>query len=180
MSEIKTIPYSLMARKTNPGDKHSEKKVYATAQQRGTLTLEDLSDHMAEHTSSFSSGEIFGIVTDAVRCVIEHLKGGFAVELGALGKFSVGLSSDGADDAESFNTSMIRRVRVRYSSGKKTQSQMAAAQFEQVATRELQAKSRKDMRTAVSNSVTAAGGSGDDGGGDGGGGDITGGDDQTE
>ena len=172
MSEIKTIPYSLMARKSNPSEKNSEKKVYATPQQRGTLTLEDLSDHMAEHTSSFSAGEIFGIVTDAVRCVIEHLKQGYAVQMGALGKFSIGLSSDGADDAESFTSSMIRRVRVRYNSGKKAQAQLATAQFEQVATRELQAKSRKDMRTAVTSSV--AGGSGS------GGGSVTGGDDQTE
>ena len=109
--------------------------------------------------------------------VIEHLKSGYAVQMGALGKFSVGLSSDGADDAESFTSSMIRRVRVRYSSGKKAQAQLATAQFEQVATRELQAKSRKDMRTAVSNTVAAAGG---DGGDDNGGGDVTGGDDQTE
>ena len=43
MAEIKTIPYSLMARKSNPSEKNSEKKVYATPQQRGTLTLEDLS-----------------------------------------------------------------------------------------------------------------------------------------
>ncbi len=41
--------------------------------------------------------------------------------------------------------------------------------FEQVATRELQAKSRKDMRTAVSEKVSGEGG--DTGGG---------GDDQTE
>lgn len=47
---------------------------------------------------------------------------------------------------------------------------VATAHFEQVATRELQAKSRKDMRTAVSEKVS---GEGDDTGGGGG-------DDQTE
>lgn len=170
MSEIKTIPYSLVARKSNPSEKNSELKVYATPQQRGTLTLEALSDHMAEHTSSFSSGEILGIVTDAVNCVVEHLKGGFAVELGKLGKFAIGLSSDGADDADSFTSSMIKRVRVRYKTGKDALTQLATAHFEQVATRELQAKSRKDMRTAVSEKVSGEG-SDTGGGGD---------DDQTE
>lgn len=177
MSEQKTIPYSLTARRTVPTDKNSEKKVYAVAQQRGTLTLEDLAEHMAEHTSSFSSGEIFGIVTDAVNCLVEHLLNGFAVELGKLGKFSVGLSSQGADDADSFTSSMITNVRMRFTGGKKAKAQLETAQFEQVATRELQVKSRKDMRTAVSNSVAAS--TGGTTGGDNGG-DVVGGNGQTE
>ena len=179
MENIKKIPFSLAARLSVPTDKSSEKRIYATAQERGTLTLAGLADHMAEHTTSFSSGEILGIVTDAVNCVVEHLLSGYAVELGSLGKFSARVSSEGVDSAESFSTANIRSVGIRFTAGKKAKAKMQAAQFEQVASRELQLKARKEARQAAEEAVkdsTASGGS-SDGSDDGG---ITGGSGQTE
>ena len=178
MENIKKVPFSLAARLSVPADKNSEKRIYAIAQERGTLTLTGLADHMAEHTTSFSSGEILGIVTDAVNCVVEHLLSGYAVELGSLGKFSARVSSEGVDSAESFSTANIRSVGIRFTAGKKAKAKMQAAQFEQVASRELQQKARKEARQAAEEAVkdsTASGGSSDstDGG-------ITGGSGQTE
>ena len=178
MENIKKVPFSLAARLSVPADKNSEKRIYAIAQERGTLTLSGLADHMAEHTTSFSSGEILGIVTDAVNCVVEHLLSGYAVELGSLGKFSARVSSEGVDSAESFSTANIRSVGIRFTAGKKAKAKMQAAQFEQVASRELQQKARKEARQAAEEAVkdsTASGGSSDstDGG-------ITGGSGQTE
>ena len=182
MENIKKIPFSLAARLSVPTDKSSEKRIYATAQERGTLTLAGLADHMAEHTTSFSSGEILGIVTDAVNCVVEHLLSGYAVELGSLGKFSARVSSEGVDSAESFSTANIRSVGIRFTAGKKAKAKMQAAQFEQVASRELQQKARKEARQAAEEAVKDSGSGGSDGGSgsdstDGG---ITGGSGQTE
>ena len=175
MENIKKVPFSLAARLSVPSDKNSEKRIYATAQERGTLTLAGLADHMAEHTTSFSSGEILGIVTDAVNCVVEHLLSGYAVELGSLGKFSARVSSEGVDSAESFSTANIRSVGIRFTAGKKAKAKMQAAQFEQVASRELQQKARKEARQAAEEAVkdSGSGSSGGDGG-------ITGGSGQTE
>ena len=178
MENIKKVPFSLAARLSVPADKNSEKRIYAIAQERGTLTLTGLADHMAEHTTSFSSGEILGIVTDAVNCVVEHLLSGYAVELGSLGKFSARVSSEGVDSAESFSTANIRSVGIRFTAGKKAKAKMQAAQFEQVASRELQQKARKEARQAAEEAVKdSASGSSGDGSGDGG---ITGGSGQTE
>ena len=178
MENIKKVPFSLAARLSVPSDKNSEKRIYAIAQERGTLTLTGLAEHMAEHTTSFSSGEILGIVTDAVNCVVEHLLSGYAVELGSLGKFSARVSSEGVDSAESFSTANIRSVGIRFTAGKKAKAKMQAAQFEQVASRELQQKARKEARQAAEEAVKDSGSGGSDGGsGDGG---ITGGSGQTE
>jgi len=179
MENIKKVPFSLAARLSVPADKNSEKRIYAIAQERGTLTLAGLADHMAEHTTSFSSGEILGIVTDAVNCVVEHLLSGYAVELGSLGKFSTRLSSEGCDSAEGFTPAMIRSVGIRYTAGKKAKARMQTAQFEQVASRELQLKARKEARQAAQEAVkdSAPGDSGSTSGDDGG---ITGGSGQTE
>ena len=178
MENIKKIPFSLAARLSVPADKNSEKRIYAIAQERGTLTLTGLAEHMAEHTTSFSSGEILGIVTDAVNCVVEHLLSGYAVELGSLGKFSARVSSEGVDSAESFSTANIRSVGIRFTAGKKAKAKMQTAQFEQVASRELQLKARKEARQAAEEAVKdSASGSSGDGSGDGG---ITGGSGQTE
>lgn len=182
MENIKKVPFSLAARLSVPADKSSEKRIYAIAQERGTLTLAGLAEHMAEHTTSFSSGEILGIVTDAVNCVVEHLLSGYAVELGSLGKFSTRLSSEGCDSAEGFTPAMIRSVGIRYTAGKKAKARMQTAQFEQVASRELQLKARKEARQAAQEAVkdSAPSGSGDSGSTSGDDGGITGGSGQTE
>ena len=181
MENIKKVPFSLAARLSVPADKSSEKRIYAIAQERGTLTLAGLAEHMAEHTTSFSSGEILGIVTDAVNCFVEHLLSGYAVELGSLGKFSTRLSSEGCDSAEGFTPAMIRSVGIRYTAGKKAKARMQTAQFEQVASRELQLKARKEARQAAQEAVKDSAPSGDNSGSstddDGG---ITGGSGQTE
>lgn len=179
MENIKKVPFSLAARLSVPADKSSEKRIYAIAQERGTLTLAGLAEHMAEHTTSFSSGEILGIVTDAVNCVVEHLLSGYAVELGSLGKFSARVSSEGVDSADSFSTANIRSVGIRFTAGKKAKAKMKTAQFEQVASRELQLKARKEARQAAQEAVKDSG-SGDSGSTSGGDGGITGGSGQTE
>ena len=152
---IKKIPYSLGARVANPNEEETEKKIYAVAQERGTMGIDELAEHMAEHTSSFSQGEIAGIIMDAVKCTIEHLKQGYAVELGRLGKFHVTISCDGAENAEDFNTGLIKHVNLRYRVGKLADADLQTAGFEQVASRELQLAARKQAREAANEAVGA-------------------------
>ena len=149
----------------NPNEEETEKKIYAVAQERGTMGIDELAEHMAEHTSSFSQGEIAGIIMDAVKCTVEHLKQGYAVELGRLGKFHVTISCDGAENAEDFNTGLIKHVNLRYRVGKLADTDLQTAGFEQVASRELQLAARKQAREAANEAVGAETGSNGNGNG---------------
>ena len=161
------INYSLAARLSKPNDKGSEKKIYAAAQYQELIGLAELSAHISSHGSPFSKGTIMGLLTDTVACIRENLLKGNKVQLGDMGAFFVTLSSEGSDSADDFNASMIKGVNVRWSASEEFRTLLNEATFRQVATRELQAQSRKEMRLAV-DQVIGTGGTDDDGGNAGG------------
>lgn len=178
------INYSLTARLSVPTDKSSEKRIYAIAQYNNLLTLKELSAHIAGHGSPFSKGTIMGILTDAFACIRENLLMGNKIDLGDMGAFYVTISSEGCDSAEDFSASMIRGVNVRWSPSDDFKTLLNDASFQQVATRELQLKSRKEMRQTadeeVKNSTPAEGDGNEGDGNNGNDGGITGGSGQTE
>lgn len=170
------IYYSLTTRAVNPGDAESDKKVYAVAQSKETLDLEKVAEHLSAHNSVFSTGTIYGLLTDAVRCMAEHLVNGALLNLGAMGKFRVTLSCEGADSSEDFNTSLIKSANVRWTPSKKIKKEMRDATYKLMPTLERIDKARKEMREYVDSEVGAStdDGGDDTGGGSGGGGDTGG------
>ena len=165
------IYYSLSPRTVNPGDAESAKKVYAVAQSKETLTLEDIAEHISEHNSVFSTGTIYGLLTDSVRCMSEHLCNGAILNLGSMGKFRVTLSSEGADSTDEFTTSLIKSANVRWTPSTKIKNAMRDATYKLMPTLELTDKARKEMREYVDSEVGAStGGDTGDGGGTGSGG----------
>lgn len=164
------IYYSLTTRAVNPGDAESDKKVYAVAQSRETLTLEKIAEHISQHNSVFSTGTIFGLLTDAVDCMAEHLSNGALLNLSAMGRFRVTLSSEGADSTAEFTPSLIKSANVRWTPSTKIKKEMRDATFKLMPTLERIDKARKEMREFVDSEVGASTDDNDDGGNTGGGG----------
>ena len=162
------INYSLAARLSKPNDKNSEKKVYAAAQYQELIGLDELSAHISSHGSPFSKGAIMGLLTDTVGCIRENLLKGNKVQLGDMGAFFVTLSCEGADSAEDFSSSLIKGVNVRWAASDEFRTLFNDASFRQVATRELQAQSRKEMRQAADEVVGGGSSTGGNGGNNGG------------
>ncbi|MBR4757354.1 MAG: hypothetical protein IK084_00960, partial [Bacteroidaceae bacterium] len=133
-----------------------EKAVYASAQYHDLLDLSDIAGHIAEHNSPFSKGVILGILTDMVACLRENLLLGNKIQLGDLGAFYVTLKCDGAESTEAFSTSLIKKVYVRWAASNELKSLLNDASFRQVATRELQAQSRKEMRDTIDEDLGVA------------------------
>lgn len=165
------IDYSLGARKSNPGEKNSEKKVYAYAQARQVVNIMKLAKHIQQHGSPYTRDIIFAVLTKAVDCVREQLLEGNKVQLGEMGAFYCTLSSEGVDSAEDFNPSdHITRVNVRWERGAEFDNLKSDAEFNYVTTREQQAKAKKEEKAAINAELGIT--EGGDGDGDG--------DDQTE
>ena len=174
------INYSLSARVANPSEQEIEKKIYATAQYNEVINLNDLAAHIASHGSPFSKGVILGILIDTVGCIRENLLLGNKVLLGDMGAFYITLSSEGIAKAEDFTPSLIKGVNVRWSPSNEFKDLLNEASFRQVATRELQAIGRKEMKNQANENVNAeenGNENGDDNGNDNGndnpGGEIT-------
>lgn len=171
------INYSLVARSTNPTDKNSEQRVYAVSQYNRQLKLRDIAKHLAAHGSPFSVGTILGLLTDAVTCMVENLKEGNRVDLDDMGDFYVTLSSEGAENADKFTSSMIRRVNLRWRSTDEMLAEMQTVGFNYVPSREgveeLKRTEKRKLNERMAG-VLENGEEPEDGGG------ITSGGDQTE
>ena len=165
------INYSLSTRLVTPGDPESEKEVCAVAQYHDLLDLSSIAGHIAEHNSPFSKGVILGILTDMVACLRENLLLGNKIQLGDLGAFYVTLKCDGAESTEAFSTSLIKKVYVRWAASNELKSLLNDASFRQVATRELQAQSRKEMRDTIDEDLGVTTGNNGNENGNGNGGD---------
>lgn len=148
---IGSIPYSLAAKVCNPNEETVEKKIFATAQSRETVTLRLLAQHMSEHNTSFSVGQIYGVLADMITCTTELLKAGYSVNLDGLARFNLGLSSTGIAKEEDWSTALIKEVRVRAAIDKDCASQFTpeTLDFEMVPSRKQQAEARKAARAAV-------------------------------
>ena len=165
-NNLGAIPYSLGVRLSNPSDKNSEKRVYAYAQSKTIGTLQ-LAEHMHQHTSSFSVGEVRGIITDMVSCIVELLADGYAVSLEGLGKLFVTLCSEGAEKPEDFTASLISRVNIRFAADTAMLGSLnAKARFELVNGRKEQAESLKAEKEAMNASITGENTGGNSGTGD--------------
>ena len=156
------ILYSLSARLSKPNDKNSEKKVYATAQAREVIDKAALAQHMSQHTSAFSQGELEGIITDVVGCIQEQLLEGNQVLLEPLGKFYLTLKSEGVDDAATFSAANIKAVRVRFKpqTGLKY-NVLHNASFEFASTRTQQASAKKQEKQRINVKLASQSGEGE-------------------
>ena len=117
---------------SNPLKKDEPKKAYAVLQATGTLTTDELIQHIRDHGCAFSEGSISGILKDLVICVQEHLLQGYIVELEPFGKFYPSCSSKGAATEELFTSDNIISYKAAFRPGERLApaTLRAKAQFE--------------------------------------------------
>ena len=106
------IQYKLYKAKRN--DKFNG-KIYARATYNEMFDLKMLAQHMANHDTNFSRGQILGVLTDMVTCTQELCLQGKKVKLDNLGIFYVALESRPADSVKEFNVKEhIQAVHIRF------------------------------------------------------------------
>lgn len=158
------INYSTVLR-YNPQKPEEAKKAYAQAQYSTIMTLEEFSQHIADHGSVYDRADIQAVLTKAVDCMREKLLEGVRIRLGDLGVFSVSLECDGAPSLADFTAEYIKDVNVNWRPGKRFLDLMDDAEFNHVATREAAQKvvraqktGKTDVDITPSSSTTTANG----------------------
>lgn len=148
------LNYSLTARR-NLQALDAPAKTYAVAQSRGRMGLEDIAEHMADHTSPFSQGTINGVLTDLVRCSVELLCDGWILDFGALGTLSLLIQSRGVCesvvDEETgqkpvFGPDDILGVKAKFSPGSSLQHLREKVTLNQVPTVKAQQAAKKEAK----------------------------------
>ena len=76
-----------LTKNTNDSLQGTFGKYYPRVEYKGTIGTLELAKHMSAHTTSFSKGEINGMLTDLVDCIRELCLMGYVVKIEDLGLF---------------------------------------------------------------------------------------------
>lgn len=93
------MEYELYQSKANNASKGL---YYARAKYKGVLTLSDLAEHMANHNTPFSKGQIIAILGDMTSCIHELTRQGKKVKLDNLAIFRLAFRAKGVSDINVF------------------------------------------------------------------------------
>ena len=140
-----------------PGKPEEGNKTLPCAQCRQVMDLSDMAKHMSGHSSKYDKGDVMAVATQLTSCIREQLLLGNKVVLGDLGAFSVSLeaeSADNADNAESFTTALIKKVKVRWEPSNEFKDLINDASFEYVGTRKAQAEAREAEKKLLNQMAT--------------------------
>lgn len=150
---MSTINYSISIRSARPGVKKvnvKATKAFPVLQSKGTLTLDDLAQHISEHGSKYSRGDLKAVVSELTDCAREFLLDGKHIQLGELGTLRPVAKVVGADTAADCDSTCIKSLTVGFRPGKPLRSLLEDAQFEHVPTVAAQA----DAKTAAKSQET--------------------------
>ncbi len=126
--------YTLIQR-VNPRDVLAPRKYYANAEYSGEADLRNVSTQIAKR-STVSPGDTLAVLETLMSVMTDFLLDGKIVKLGDFGTFRGSLSSEGAETSEDWDSSMIKKLNIRFRPGKVFSNHMHAVEFQKTTERE--------------------------------------------
>jgi len=122
------LKFNVIPRK-NPQHREAAPKYYASVVSDGEFTLKQMAKRVSE-TSSFSEGDLMGILVTMLKIIPDALADGKIVRLGDLGSLRVTVSSEGSDDEKKVTANNIRSASVTFTPGKDLKDAVSTFKFE--------------------------------------------------
>lgn len=149
------INYSISKRLVKGKEEEGTKRVYAYAQSDLFMSIEQFAEHISSHGSLYSEDIVEGVLKKAVKCMVEKLKEGYKIDLGALGMFYVTIINKGWQDLpenlKDFNPAIhISGLNVVWERSEKLTNIGNGVEYNLVASR----KAQSAVITAVKNEET--------------------------
>ena len=114
-----TIQIKKYERKVLVGKKNEQRqqvqKTYGKIIYRGTLSLNDMAEHIMKHGSVYTEDVVIGVITKLKNCLQEMLADGYKVKLDGIGTLYPVCSSEGVADAKDYSASEnVTRVGISF------------------------------------------------------------------
>ena len=114
-----TIQNKKYERTVTIGKKNEERqqvqKTYGKIIYRGTLSLNDMAEHIMKHGSVYTEDVVIGVITKLKTCLQEMLADGYKVKLDGIGTLYPTLTSEGVEDAKDYSASEnVTRVGIAF------------------------------------------------------------------
>jgi len=141
------------------------KKTYGKIIYRGTMSLNDMAEHIMKHGTVYTEDVVIGVITKLKSCMQEMLSDGYKVKLDGIGTLYPVLTSEGVTDAKNFSAQEnVTRVGVAFLADQSRKSQYKASAMKQGT--KLSTQLYSEMTEGLTPSPSPTGeGSGNTGGG---------------
>ena len=127
----RTVTYSVVPR-LNPRDKDASPKYYAQAQASGDVSIREMSERI-QQSCTVHKADVHAVLVALEDTMIDALKGGEIVRLGALGTFQIGVSGKGALTEEDYTPALIQMARINFRPGIALSGILTSLSFSKVA-----------------------------------------------
>ena len=108
------------------------KKTYGKIIYRGTLSLNDMAEHIMKHGTVYTEDVVIGVITKLKTCIQEMLSDGYKVKLDGIGTLYPVLTSEGVADAKDYSAQEnVTRVGVSFLADQSKKSQYKASAMKQ-------------------------------------------------
>ena len=107
------------------------RKFYAQAVNNGYVSFDELCEEIAEGCT-LTSADVKATLDRMAWAISKNLQNGRIVEMGELGNFRMTIGSKGSITKEDFNTSLIKKPRVKFYPGKRIQTARTETKFERI------------------------------------------------
>jgi predicted histone-like DNA-binding protein len=122
------MKYKLVERK-NPQKPTEAGKLYAAPVNDGKVSQKEIAAEIVG-LSSLARGDVNNVIDSVIDIVPKYLKMGKSVNLGDLGTFRLSFSSQGVENAETFNINLIEGVKVIFTPSSELKSALEKITFE--------------------------------------------------
>lgn len=121
------IKYQVLARK-NPQDINAPEKFYAAAVADGNVDFDRLAE-LISYQCTVTASDCYAVLLSLEYNIISELSQGRIVNLGRLGNFQVGISSEGRDTEVEVSATAVKKSRILFRPGKKLRSMLNELSF---------------------------------------------------
>ena len=91
------------------------KKWYGKVVHRGTMSTDELANHIMKHGSVYTDDVVLGVTRKLMHCIAEQLAEGYKVKLDGIGTLYLAATSVGVDHPDEFdNERHITRIGVKF------------------------------------------------------------------
>ena len=122
-----SIKFKVLPRK-NPQDILAPEKFYAAAIADGNVDLDRLAE-LISYQCTVTASDCYAVLMALEHNIVGELSQGRIVQLGRLGNFQVGISSEGKDVATDVSASAITKSRILFRPGKKMRLMLNEVSF---------------------------------------------------
>jgi predicted histone-like DNA-binding protein len=107
------------------------RKYYAIAKAAGVVDLRSLAKRITRE-STISMMDTMAVLEGLIQVVPDMLMDGNIVKLGEFGNFRLGVSSEGAENPDEFNNSLIKKTNLLFRPGSEFSDQLKKVKFSRI------------------------------------------------